>query len=634
MKLSLFTCLLTVSFIGNAQFFENFEGVITPALPVGWTQITNATDGGYITSSDYTSQNFIFPVHTRYIGTNDELCNCDKSNEQLISPAFTLPNTGLHIVEFEYVLGTYYGETAEVGISTDGGATSTQVAVLEPSNASGAHLWMFRGWDISAYAGQTVNIVWTYHDNSDWGSGLMIDNIEVREVASVDMKMVSVPADTLVVMGNYPITGVIQNLGADTITAVDITWNDGTGNNTETFNVNLVYGEEYNFTHSTLLNSIAGANYSVAISVSAVGDTIQNNDTLIYNVAVFSQIVPKVVVGEVKTGEWCGWGPRAHVAMAEMSLSNPDNFISIAIHNGDAMAFSSYDAGSPPWPNFSGYPYGAVDRVIGGDGSTLSTMHAQRISHVPPAAVNVVSSINGIGTVITVDVSADMVANISGDYRLAVVLVQDSVLGNGQSNYYDGGGAGALQFPNAGAMANFDVTLAGSTITPYYHDHVARALGEDEFNGAPGSLPASLFDGNTYNYSYNFNIDSTWNLNKMSVVGMLIDASTGEILNAGQHQVMGSLSIAETVFLESTLTLLPNPTSGNAQIMFDLNRATEVKVAVYNVYGEQVYLSPLTFLMEGTYTSNIDLSMESDGVYFVQVEAASEVLRTKLNLIK
>mgnify|MGYP001497226263 CR=1 FL=1 len=83
-KLLLCTSLLLV---GSAfgQYSEDFEGTTGTALPSGWTQVTAATDGGYLSGTDMSSQYFPIPAHTRYVGTNDDACDCDKANEKLIS---------------------------------------------------------------------------------------------------------------------------------------------------------------------------------------------------------------------------------------------------------------------------------------------------------------------------------------------------------------------------------------------------------------------------------------------------------------------------------------------------------------------------------------------------------------------
>lgn len=623
-KLLLCASLLAV---GSAfgQYSEDFEGTSGTGLPAGWTQVTAATDGGFINSTDYTSTYFDFPAHTRYAGTNDDICNCDKSNEKLISSAYTVP-TGTQILSFEYILGQYYGEFANVGISTDGGTTVTDLGTLAPTNGGGDHVWTVWSMDISSYAGQSINIVWTYNDNADWGSGMMIDDVEIFSPAAVDMEMTAITTIPTVVAGNVDITGTVTSNGAANITSIDITWNDGSGLNTETFAVNLNYGDSYNFTHGTQLAATAGSTYNVDVCVVANSDADATNDCMTGVVSAVSSLVPKVTVGEEKTGEWCGWCPRGAVALANMSLSNPNDFIGIAVHNGDAMAVASYDGNIGTYVP-GGYPGGGVDRVEAGDPSDFLTMHNARAGMVPPASVTATGEYDG--TNVTVTISADFVGSLSGDYRLAAVLIEDNVAGAGQVNYYNDGTSGAMAFPNTGSMPNFDFVGGGATVTPYNHDHVARALGDDEINGASGSLPASVSAGTTESHTYTIAQDAAWAMGNMHVVGMLVNGSTGEILNAGQ----GSLTLLGLNDVEANnfnVTAMPNPTNGVSNIVVDLDVAADMNLVVVDMVGNVVYNMESTSLNAGSYQTSIDLSNNANGVYFAQVTLNGTVKTVKI----
>ena len=98
--LSLIGILGFFSFIQAQLIFqENFEG---PGLPVDWTQITNATDGGWKvgTPEALSSQYLTFPTNgsVQIAATNDDACNCDKSQDYLITPFLdftTLPEVVL-----------------------------------------------------------------------------------------------------------------------------------------------------------------------------------------------------------------------------------------------------------------------------------------------------------------------------------------------------------------------------------------------------------------------------------------------------------------------------------------------------------------------------------------------------------
>ena len=110
--------------------------------------------------------------------------------------------------------------------------------------------------------------------------------------------------------------------------------------------------------------------------------------------------------------------------MAEMAISNPNDFIGIAVHNGDPMAITNYDLGYSP--DFTGYPHGAVDRIVGGDPSSFSAMHTARASEIPPASIDVVSSTDG--NTVTVVVTSTFVGGLNGDYRLAAVLLHHTCI--------------------------------------------------------------------------------------------------------------------------------------------------------------------------------------------------------------
>ena len=616
-KLLLCTSLLLVG-SASAQMVEDFEGVTAPALPTGWTQMTAATDGGYATTVDVSSAYFVVPAHTTYIGTNDDNCNCDKSNERLISAPVVLPASGADMVTFDYALGLYYGETGNFGISTDGGTTVTDLGLLASTRVGSTndHDWATASFALTAYAGQTVNFVWTYDDNADWGSGLALDDVQMISLPTVDMEMTTLTnVSTIGVLGgNVVITGTVTSFGADLVSSIDVTWNDGSGSNSATFPVSLNYGDTYNFTHNTPLAVAAGTAYNLDVCVVATGDADANNDCMSTVVSSVSSLVAKVTVGEEKTGEWCGWCPRGAVALANMSLSNPSDFIGIAVHNSDAMAVSSYDGNIGDYIP-GGYPGGGVDRVESGDPSDFLTMHNTRVNMVPPASVSVTGSSDG--TNVTVTVSADFVGSLSGDYRLAVVLVEDGVAGSGQANYYNDGTSGAMAFPNTGSMPNFDFVGGGSTVTPVFHDHVGRALGDNEITGAAGSLPASVNAGSTYSHTYTISQDASWAMSKMHAVGMLVNGTTGEILNAGMSSdVLGLNDVEATNF---NVSAMPNPTNGVSNIVVDLAIAAEMSLVVVDVVGNVVYNMENTDLAAGSYQTSVDLSNNANGVYFAQI---------------
>ena len=626
-KLLLSAALIASGSVSFAQVIEDFESITVPNLPAGWTQVTAATDGGYATTTDITSQYFVVPSHTNYAGTNDDVCNCDKANEKLISPAVAIPGSGADLITFAYALGAYYGETAEFGVSTDGGATVTSLGVLATTRvgATSDHDWATASYALAAYAGTTVNFVWTYMDNAGWGSGLTVDDVEMIAIAAVDMEMTALTMAPTVTAGMVDITGTITSLGSANVTSVDIAWDA----NSASFPVNMNYGDTYNFTHTVQLNAVAGTTYNPVVCVNLAGDADNGNDCLTGSVSAVSSIVAKVTVGEEKTGEWCGWCPRGAVALANMELSNPSDFIGVAVHNGDPMSVASYDGSIGTYVP-GGYPGGGVDRVETGDPSDFAAMHATRVAMVPPASI--VASATISGNTITVTVEANFVGGLTGDYRLAAILLEDNVTGTSQSNYYDDGGAGALVYPNTGSMPNFDWVGAGGSVSPVWHDHVARALGADEINGSAGSLPATITAGSTETYTYTITKDAAWKLSDIHVVGMLVNGATGEILNAGKGGFPAGLTTPDASNFD--LSVMPNPTNGVTAVVLNLEEAAEVSMVIVDIVGNVVFNSGSDNLAAGSYPTSIDLSGQADGIYFAKVSVNGALKTVKINLTK
>jgi hypothetical protein len=151
---NLFTLLTLFIFalnISNAQIFsEDFEA---GTLPDGWIIESNATDGGWLFGSDLGGGAFPIPSHTIYAGTNDDACNCNKANENLITNSFDLPAEGIIYLSLEYffVDGDYDAdETAKVMISTDSGTSWSELA-----NLPGVAEWTSISLSLENFLGET-----------------------------------------------------------------------------------------------------------------------------------------------------------------------------------------------------------------------------------------------------------------------------------------------------------------------------------------------------------------------------------------------------------------------------------------------------------------------------------------------
>ena len=189
--------------------------------------------------------------------------------------------------------------------------------------------------------------------------------------------------------------------------------------------------------------------------------------------------------------------------------------------------------------------------------------------------------------------------------------------------------------PNGGSMPNYDFAAGPQTVNPYYHDHVAVALGGNEINGVSGSLPGSVTDGDSETHTYTFPRNSTYNMGKMHVVGMLVNGATGEILNAGKGNLTSTaVGINDLVSSSFSINAYPNPTNGISNVLVDLEEAGTIGITVVNILGETVYNFQSEKFSAGNYSTSIDLSNQPNGIYLAYVSVNGKQKSVRINLAK
>lgn len=547
------------------------------------------------------------------------------SDDWLITPGITIPGSGNFQLVFDAASHeASYLEEYEVLLSTTGTAmgdfTTNLLSVTNEPNSWNNHVISLP----AAVLGSTIYIA--FHHISMDESLLHIDNVTVQEVYPNDISLESLNVDRFVEAGMVTIAGQVKNVGADNITSFDITWDDGSGPNSQTFTTTITSGSTYNFSHSTQLNAVGGTWYDIDVTATLAGDgDVTNNDATTW-VSAVTEKVDKNTIGEEKTGTWCGWCPRGAVALEDMEATA--EFIGVAVHNGDPMTVTSYDSNIGLYVP-GGYPGAGVDRVETGDPTDFPSMHAARVNEVSPASISVSATQSGSNIEITV--SADFVGPIqAGDFRLGCIITEDNVTGTAsgyaQANYYDGGGAGALD------GAGHDWTTAGNPVPAdeMEYDHVARALGGNAINGSSGTLPGTIAAGSTESHTYTIAVDPSWNLDNCHFVGFIADAESGEILNAASSSsYTGNVGIVnnETSF---DVQLFPNPTSDISNLKLTIMEAGDVNITIYNAMGDLVYTNSNQQLEAGQYYFPIQVSDYAAGVYTIKTTVNEEIAVKKL----
>lgn len=213
----------------------------------------------------------------------------------------------------------------------------------------------------------------------------------------------------------------------------------------------------------------------------------------------------KKAVIEDYTGTWCGWCPRVSYAISLVE-DQTDKVFAIGIHNGDVMA-NSFGGQMEAAFNISGFPTAYIDRS-----STWTFPEPSNFAQAVSAATGTtdlgLAISNTIsGTTMDINVKTAFVAN-KDNIKLVVFVLEDNIIAN-QINYTDYyGGA--------------------STITGFEHHGVLRYSA----TAVLGDAITSTIGIHEYDYTVNLASYNVSDVNKTSVVAMLVDQTGKVVLNA------------------------------------------------------------------------------------------------------
>ena len=320
------------------------------------------------------------------------------------------------------------------------------------------------------------------------------------------------------------------------------------------------------------------------IWVEAVGDPNPANDTIHYALHGLTFLPDKVVLVEEGQGTWCNWCPRGYVVLDSMDERYGDTIATVGIHwsasSIEPMAFDEYAWWMVSTGRFSGIPGATIDRT---HNKVPTNYYDDRIDEQkvlpPPASVSVSSSVNWTTSEIEIDIEVEMAAELTGDYRVNAIVVEHGVTGPSpdydQRNSYAGGANGPM-----GIYSSLpDPVPAGQMV----YDRVARALGGGP-EGDSASLPPFLGVNSSHTYQYIVSLESVGNSHNVEVIAILLDGTTGEVLNAGK----GSLNTGIDLTIGPQIRLFPNPARDLAFVDVYLVRPATVSMTVFDMAGKVV----------------------------------------------
>lgn len=349
----------------------------------------------------------------------------------------------------------------------------------------------------------------------------------------------------------------LLNVGKETITGLDLTCTVG-GVEVPDVNVKLYGSNEGGIEFGSLgyvevegvPKDVTGVGLPLVITVNGLkGENGTGNfrQRLISQISIASKTYPKKFVVEEFTGTWCVWCPRGLVGMEYMQENYTDKgFIGIGVHansgaSTDPMTVTSYQPMVRVYSQ-NAFPSAVLNRNQYFDPSinTLEQLYEETKDIEAVAEVSVEAQYSEENEMISATAYATFGDNSSdGKYGFAFVVTQDHVGEFYQQNGFSGG--------SAGEMAGWE-KKARRVLTTY--NMVARYI--DTAFGIEGSLPGNIEAGKKYEFGRDLSIEEILeqtedliplDINNCYVTALLLDLTTGQVINAAQVSLKGQAGI-------------------------------------------------------------------------------------------
>lgn len=657
------TTFLAASLLGIAApaysqvvLTEDFEGITTPALPTDWQNKT-ASAGGWKTHSgqlNFNVNNWRIPAtSSKYAVIDDFNAPTDINNPaRLVTPSLDVSTLNVPVLSFKYffinaVTNTGVTEAFYVEASVDSGRTWEVVDSVSIGNPTA---WQDKNVSLYKYIGEdALMVAFSFSDKGGRFIGAAVDDIKVYEwdKAPYDAALTGItpnPAlkelvNAFVSGSNVTLGGFIENRGAFPITDINVHYQI-TGSTIVSDNITGLNIKPFNtaaFTTTTpyTLPATTGA-YPGKIWVDLINDTTDNNDTGATTLYSVASKPAKKILAEEGTGTWCGWCPRGHVFMDSVAHSptHKQSFTLVAVHNSssDPMTVPAYDAKVSALIGNS-YPGMTIDRRDRVDPSDLFAVYGAMKDYFGFADITLTDVPEG-GFNYSVKASVKPAIDLSGDYRLALAITEDGIVGSPDGSDWDQANYYSFQYNNVplvGSGLDWQREPGKVPASKIRYNHVARGIFPNA-NGAAGSLPATMTVGTSYDYTFKIPMEPYWRRNNMHAVVMLIRASDGQVLNS--NDIVIPLSVSDVAAGINGLKIYPNPTANKAIINFTQANAGNVDIVVTDMMGRTVQTINKENFSAGAHQVNIDLSAVTAGIYNVTVTTETGSVATRLSVVK
>ena len=419
---------------------------------------------------------------------------------------------------------------------------------------------------------------------------LILNAILVVVCCNAQGKYSAFPSDfgnNFVLLGKtlkVPVT--VTNAGTAAITSVSyIVTRDGVAATQRTALVSIPAGEDGQIT-ITLSADKEARKSPCTITLTKVNSRANEFEEASSNGSVITITEKPVVVPVVEefTGTWCGWCPIGFDGVENAHATFGDKAALIAIHCGDVMESKDF---SSLGGRVGGYP-GAIIDLMQGDfypttDGVKNKINQQIKDKIAAASIKVCAEwTNSTQRYINITTKTKFVySDDNANYAIAYALTEDGMHGTGSNWAQNNNLSGNTDY----AKSNPFWYKSPKKVTDVKFNHVGVAAWGIE-KGVNGSVPTSVVAGEEQEYTYKANISSNkliQDKSNLKVIVMLIDRSTGTIVNAAQAPI--------EAYNPTGLIGVVNTSSNSEEKVYDLSgRRVDSKLGkgLYIVNGKKV----------------------------------------------
>lgn len=404
----------------------------------------------------------------------------------------------------------------------------------------------------------------------------------------------------------------IKNNGKNTIENLEINWTDGSQNHFATIATHITSGATKTIQHTTPINYKTVEEKAIYAIITKVNATPVNISSEVLQFNTVARQAKKAVLVEEGTGGWCAACPAGDVAIKYMYKTYPETFIGVAVHRGDPMENELYKKSH----TYKGLPGFNVDRVIKnefvlGKIKAIEPHYLKQIEVPAPADLSGKASISG--NELSIKTTAKFYTDYANaDIRLGVILTEDGI--SGPSPDYDQANSFSGKSKPMGGYEKLPNPVPGPDMS---YDHVGRAL-LGGFKGQRGSIPTKISNGDTPTYTFEYEIPSTYKIDNLNAIIVLVNQADGAILNAKELKLKSILSVEKHHLNKNSVKIYPNPAAHSINIAFEAKNNSEYAVTINDITGKTV-LTKTYSKLNGTQNITIPTDRLPSGSYIVSI---------------